>query len=312
MPPPVPPPGYRFLAVVSGENGLPVGGAQVMVGGSQLSSDTAGLVTVPTTLRDGGSIDIVAAGFLDRQTIVDRASFVLWPRTTATGLTEEFTREIVYTSTGSPPVFPVPLRRWDPSVTALEVVYLSDADPADPLIPGGLQPFTSRGLQVLERAVDEVNAVLGGTLLLGHPHAAAGTPSGPFVRVRIGPSYPPCLAGFGGFSTGPGPGVQSTTITLCSQQRAETLQLIKHELGHSLGLMHSSATTDLMYPNTNPNNVSFAPREVLVIHLMYQRPYGNQFPDRDRGVSAADREHDAGSACGADLRGASRSAAGPW
>jgi hypothetical protein len=95
------------LSVLSGENGQSVGGARVVVAGRSYEADASGHVTLAERVPFGSFVDIVSPGFLDRQTLLRQAGdtrFVLWPRTTPSGLTEPYTTEIVNTAGTATPV----------------------------------------------------------------------------------------------------------------------------------------------------------------------------------------------------------------
>jgi hypothetical protein len=75
----------RPVLVVSGVDATPVAGARVVVGGEELTSDASGLVhpsPAPASqgLPRGAAIDVLASGFLLRQTKVPSSRVVdLWP-----------------------------------------------------------------------------------------------------------------------------------------------------------------------------------------------------------------------------------------
>jgi hypothetical protein len=63
-----------------------------------------------------------------------------------------------------------------------------------------------------------------------------------------------------------------------------------HELGHAIGLGHSTLVTDVMTPAEGPGTEQsvYQPGEVQTLHMLYahRRP-GNFFPDRDPALGAA-------------------------
>ena len=61
-------PSGLVLRVVSGETGLPVAGARVIVNRREYTTDGQGQITLAETFRLAPPLDIVAPGFLDRQT----------------------------------------------------------------------------------------------------------------------------------------------------------------------------------------------------------------------------------------------------
>jgi hypothetical protein len=63
--------------------------------------------------------------------------------------------------------------------------------------------------------------------------------------------------------------------------------MVAHELGHTVGLRHSSVSSEVMYAYyTGSKVVTFGSREVLTMALMAQRRGGNTWPDNDRATSA--------------------------
>ena len=63
------------------------------------------------------------------------------------------------------------------------------------------------------------------------------------------------------------------------------MNLVLHELGHTLGLYHSSSTADVMYCSSG-RPFNFSPRETLTMKLVRQRRTGNRWPDNDRMASS--------------------------
>jgi hypothetical protein len=261
----------RVLTILSGETLAPVAGARVIVAGAEQTSDAAGQVTV--TNAQSGLVDVIAAGYFDRQTSLGAARdarYTLWPRQGPTGLTESFTQEVVYQSTpSSGPPQNVPLSRWPSQVVSLPVVYLSEAD--DP----GYLPFSPQALATQAAAIERINQALGGRFRFGSPVPRSAAPAGFQVQMRIFPGFEQC-ARYSGYTTYPSSGGTST-VTFCSQRAAERQTLGTHELGHSFGLRHSSDPADVMHPAARVE--AFTPREMLVMSLMLQRPAGNRFPD---------------------------------
>jgi hypothetical protein len=60
---------------------------------------------------------------------------------------------------------------------------------------------------------------------------------------------------------------------------------LAHELGHALGLQHSTVPADVMYFRCGGrSSYSFTAHERRTIRLLLQRKPGNQFPDNDRAT----------------------------
>ena len=94
-------PAPTALEVVSGETMQPLAGARVIAAGAEYVTGPDGRITAAEPLHPGALVDVVAPGFLDRQTLLATAQsgrYTVWPRETATRLTEHATAEIVYTT----------------------------------------------------------------------------------------------------------------------------------------------------------------------------------------------------------------------
>jgi hypothetical protein len=294
---PAPPAAVAFT-VVSGETQAAVPGARVVVNGIEHVADSQGRVTTPAGLAPTTLVDIVAPGYFDRQTQLSRrgsaAQFTLWPRESATGLSEHFTSEVVYTS--SAVADPVPgaamLTRWATAVTQVHVRYLGPADDA------AFLAFSERALAVQSAAVDDLTQASDGRVAY-RPPAPSGAPVQGTGRIdmRIYPDFPTCRSsgdiwGVASLSEGE---IVSATVTYCHQRAAESLGLSVHELGHTFGLRHSSDASDVMRA-FGRRTERLSDRERQVMRLMLQRPGGNRFPDNDRSARASARR-DAQTAC---------------
>jgi hypothetical protein len=173
--PPPSPASPAFLTVVSGETHAPVTAARVVVAGAELVSDGQGRVGLPGGISPTALVDVVVPGFFDRQTQISRAGtagdLTLWPRESPTGLTEQFTSEVVYTTfwTGVVAVPGAePLTRWAPSLSQVRVVHLGPADDSSYL------EFSARALDVQRAAVDEMMLRPGGNRYPDNDRSARG------------------------------------------------------------------------------------------------------------------------------------------
>lgn len=62
--------------------------------------------------------------------------------------------------------------------------------------------------------------------------------------------------------------------------------VVRHELGHAMGIWHSSTSTDVMYPKRSGScSLTLSAREREYAAYMYSRPVGNSDPDNDPSTS---------------------------
>lgn len=277
---PTPPiPAGTTLSFVSGETDQPVGGASVTVGGNSLRTDGGGGVVLPNTVAPSTPLDVVAVGFLDRQTLLRAPTstrFTLWPRTSPTGLNEGYTAVLVYTAANSSAAEgSTPMIRLRPSLPLL-------------LIP---TPEIHRDAPALAAHHEAVNAINAATLGQAIYTITEQRPPGGAIVVdsRVNPQGSGCNPNVLAFTT-----LETTAeeilgagIVFCSVEASRNAT-VTHELGHTFGLQHSPDPQELMYGFARAGqNSGFSAREALSMRLMLQRPAGNRFPDNDRAVVVA-------------------------
>ena len=286
-------PAGTVVAVVSGETRRPVPGASVTVAGRKYTTDTAGEVRLAEPVWRSALVDILASGFLDRQTTMGSGPptrFSLWPKASATGLDEHTTAELVYTSGASccpaARLGTLPLRRVSPTIRSFAVVldprYRANGDVMAAILEGA----------------SLAGAASGGRVVF----APADTSAGPRIDLTSGPDplNRPNVAAFAdlqldgqGYVVG-GRVVFVVEDYLTSGRHQRTMAtIVAHELGHMLGLGHSSAPGVMSVLDGTATNYAFfyangdfSPAEKLALDIMYERRAGNRFPDNDRQAAA--------------------------
>ncbi len=273
-PTPAPPP---VLSVIAGDTDRAMPGVQVIVAGVAYTTDAAGQVR-PTAAPVGATIDIIAPGYLDRQTQVRTGSdglsrFTLWPRQPLSRFDEDYTKMLVYTSStfGSEGASTA-LRRLGTSTTQVRLVL-----PADLAADSTVAAYHQLAADHMNTAVEGRFRYTIGT------SAVTGSLNVPVAVNPAGASCTTNIAAYASVTTSTGGVITAVSITYCEARWARSGRVILHEMAHTIGLRHSAIRGDIMGPAADID--LFTDRELLIMRLMYQRPAGNTFPDNDRATS---------------------------
>lgn len=266
-PAPPPPSGWpagTAVELISGETGVPVTTAQLVVAGVPVTPGGP----LPTGADAGATVDVTAARHLVRQTSVrtGETRLVLWPDTPSYSAT--YTQELVYLKDDGSEG---PLRRLPSRVrtVALSASAEIQADPA------AMQAHREAAAAMSVPGVG-VNYVIGG--------AADFT-----VPTRVEPGNSCCgklTRACAQLWLGSTSEITRAEIVFCSVESSRSVANATHELGHTFGLRHSGYREDLMY-RYDRGLTELSGREILTMALMRQRRPGTVFPDNDRNTQAA-------------------------
>lgn len=254
-------------------------------------------ITLTQSVGIGSFLDIVAPGYLNRQTLLrsaDERRFTLWPRTSASGLTEQLTQELVYTEPGNAPggvgspLGGAPLTRIDPSIMRIAV-----GAPTLALVSSGVAaiaaatntltaatggqityvPGLSGGDGRIDIVIDPSRLPSGSSAAANATYNSSGYIIGGTITVRDGA----CL-------TSP------CDITAARSNGVTIVRTLVHEMGHLLGFNHTASSSVMNGGcSTSPCTLTLDTRiedfnaaEKLLVKLMLQRRIRNRFPDNDR------------------------------
>jgi hypothetical protein len=261
-----------LLSIVSGETDAPVSGARVLFEGRSYATGPGGELALPPGAE--GPVEVVAARFLKRQTVLSGRSrrLTLWP--TGPDYPDEYVRVLLYT----------------PSATTREKPASSSADPLRrivsrrvSLVPTAELMADGAAREAIQEAVDEVNRATEGRIEFtvdGRPVAD--------VAIRLSVDRGIRAAAALTYRDLQAHSIVGGRIVFGSWTVARDPRIVTHELGHALGLEHSTVPSDLMYYlGTRQTPPSLRPNERLSVRLLLQRRPGNRYPDDDRGTLAS-------------------------
>lgn len=267
------------LTVVSGETDRPVAGASIVVGTTRYTTDSGGRVLLTEDVAYGAPVDINAGEFLPRQTTLQPlgARFSLWPRRGVAGFDETSTQELIYTSG----VRCCPIRGGGLGVDPL--LRMRTGRRASVGLPttdlgAGLTAAIGNGIDLANAAAD------------GRVGFSLTSSSNPDVRIiveRTGmtPDGRPAAAYFSAsFESGWIVG-GDLVLTASRFTPGGLARTVAHELGHCMGLGHTSLPGGIM--TVVDRGFDFSPGELALLQLAYRRPAGNLYPDRDRHLSGS-------------------------
>jgi hypothetical protein len=277
-------PAGTVLTVVAGDSDRPIPGATVVLADRRYTTGAAGEARLEAPVMRGTAMDVVADGYLDRQTTVrdGETRFSLWPKSSPTGLDEHATAELVYTPGGqccpAETLAGQALRRVAPTLSTLTLVIDPKYRDRPPV-----RAAVAEGAGIASAAVGGRVAFVIGEAQSG-PHVYITTGPDPANRENVA-AFTERTFNSQGYITG-GRVVFVLEDYLAGPQSHRTrTTLMAHELGHVLGLGHSSRP-GVMGRGTVYSYFAahgdFSPAEKLVLDLMSQRRAGTRFPDNDR------------------------------
>jgi hypothetical protein len=261
----------RTLRVISGDTGEPIVGAQVLLDGRPYTSTTAGEVSLEPEAAAARSVLVNTAGYLVRETLAPRAeadAITLWPLRGA--YSEDYVRTLLYK--------PSDTTRREPSPMPDQPLMRVAASRVS-LVPSAEMRADALAMDAFQRAVAAINVATAG-------HVVFSLDTAPTASVVFKALFDEDVRdGAFTYRTLRDNTIVGGRIVFSNRgsfRPARDVRYVAHELGHALGLQHSTVATDMMYYTAHLTSPEvFTANERLTIKLLLQRAPGNQFPDRD-------------------------------